>query len=175
MALTFITRWSSHHRHPCHVWTISDTVCKLRHVQPFFAFSYWENSRKMQNLSNTMEDLNYFRHHMQVATRLAIYRSFLTEKTLENAKLVKNPSNLDWCLELVMQGHEKIKAILRMSKNHVLSDGPFWPTWTPSVEHGVFTDIVEITLNFPLGGHAHGRHPWQVWTTSETICKMQHV
>jgi hypothetical protein len=54
-----------------------------------------------------MAGLNYFGHHMQVATRLAIYRPFLTEKTLENAKFIENPSNLDWCLELVIQDHGK--------------------------------------------------------------------
>ena len=54
-----------------------------------------------------MEGLNYFRHNMQVATRLAIYRPFLTEKTLENAKLVENPNNLVWFLELVIQDRGK--------------------------------------------------------------------
>ena len=44
---------------------------------------------------------------MQVATCPIIYRSFFNGKTLENAKLVENPKNLAWCLELVIQGHEK--------------------------------------------------------------------
>ena len=71
--------------------------------------------------------------------------AFLTDKTTENKKLVRHPNNLACCLELVIQGHEKIGVILRMSGNNVLSDGAFWPTRTPSIEHGLCLDILKIT------------------------------
>ena len=44
---------------------------------------------------------------MQVVTRPPIYRAFLTEKTLKNAKLAEKQNNLAWCLELVIQGIKK--------------------------------------------------------------------
>ena len=34
-----------HGSHLCQVWTISDAVCKLRHVWPFIGLFVWENSR----------------------------------------------------------------------------------------------------------------------------------
>jgi hypothetical protein len=37
--------------------------------------------------------------------------TFLTKETLENVKLIENTNILAWCLELVIQGHEKIGAI----------------------------------------------------------------
>ena len=39
----------SHGRHPCHIWTISDKVCKLWHVWPFIGPFYWEISKKYKN------------------------------------------------------------------------------------------------------------------------------
>ena len=43
-------------------------------------------------------------------------------------------------------------------KNNVLSNEAFWPTRTHYIEHGVFFNMFEMTLTFPLGGHVHGRH-----------------
>jgi hypothetical protein len=37
------------------------------------------------------------------------FRSFFTEKTSENEKIVENQNNLALCLELIIQGHEKIR------------------------------------------------------------------
>jgi hypothetical protein len=54
-----------------------------------------------------MPGLNDFQHRMQVVTHPAIYWSFLTEKTPENAKLIDKSNNLAWCIELVTPGHEK--------------------------------------------------------------------
>ena len=63
---------------------------------------------------------------MHVATRLATYRPFLSEKTLENAKLVENPNNLAWFSKFFIQGHAKdLESFQRMSKNNVLSDETF--------------------------------------------------
>ena len=60
-------------------------------------------SRRAWPWYTTRPVLNDFWHHMQVATRPAIYLPFLSEKTPENAKNVKNQNNMPWCLELVIE------------------------------------------------------------------------
>jgi hypothetical protein len=85
---------------------------------------------------------------MQVATRSAIYGPLLTEKTLENATFVENQTTWHCALNLSYKSMEKNGAISRMSRNNVLSDGAFSPPRTPSVEHGLFLDILEMTPTF---------------------------
>ena len=46
-----------------------------------------------------MSGLNDFQYHLHVATRPTIYHPIFTEKTLENAKLLKNLNNLALCLD----------------------------------------------------------------------------
>jgi hypothetical protein len=101
---------------------------------------------------------------MQVAKRSEIYGPFFTDKTPENAKYVENKKNLTWCFDFVIKGHEKnIGAILKMARNHVLSDGAFWPTRTLFVEYCIFLYIREMTSTFTnRWAYAHGRHPYQV-------------
>ena len=73
----------------------------------------------------------------------------------------------------------KIGVISKMSRNNVhLSAGAFWPTRTPSTEHGLFFEFFWHEKRPKLlqaHGHAHGRHPCRVQMISNTVYKLRHV
>ena len=104
-----------------------------------------------------------FPQYMHVVSRPAIYKPVFTEKTLKNARIIKNLNSLTWCLDLIIEGGGKIS--------------PFegcWETMHPQVEsssqlkHPLLNMVYVWTfLKWPpilqAGGHAHGRYQYQVW------------
>ena len=88
--------------------------------------------------SELKQSLNEFRHCLHVATRLSIYGSFFTRKTLEMQNLSKSQITSHVALNWSYNAMEKIGAISMMLANNMLLDRVFWPNQTLSIQHGIF-------------------------------------
>ena len=147
-----------HFRHTCMVWTTYDIVCTFWHFLPLIGFFHWENSKKDKTWQKPIQFgmVPWIQGHEKMGSFTGC-REMRCSQTYPSGLFEHSPLNMVFLWKYQDCPNFCKQVGMPMLGIHA------WSEW------------LEMIPTFSTRWACPHRHPCQVWTSSDTLCKLRLI